>query len=106
MDLSQIWNEAVKNVINATPSKEEQAVIGLFPYQITIQITETNVEFICANAFVSQQFPKYAYTLLVEVQRLVGNDKLGMVVKSATDVQPAPTSSPTPSQILIILYEL
>ena len=85
MDLQQVWRDAINAVKATIQDPQDQAIIGLLEFQVSINIIGNDIHFLCSSEFIFNIAPKFVPKLYMEIVRLVGNPSLGFKLEAPMD---------------------
>lgn len=105
MDFEQIWQDAIKAVVDQIDDMKEKNLLLLIGSQVSIYIANNILTFQCKSPYVTTLLPEYLSAFFREVKRLTGIQSMGVNISSvdatpamAPAPKPAPTPSPVPSE--------
>lgn len=94
MDFIQLWNQAIKQVSSRTSDPSEQAIIQLFATQVTLNVDNNNLKFLCSSSYIHKIFLHHAPAFFDEVSHLLNKSDMGFSVEIANAVSPASSQPP------------
>ncbi len=94
MDFRQLWADVISSVASASEDKKDFNIIQLLRTQVSFDIKDNVVTFICASEYVYQIFPEYSVRFLSVIKRLTGNNDLVMNIVCRSEA----VSSAVPAQ--------
>lgn len=104
MDFIQLWNEAIKQVAARAQDPSEQAIIQLFSTQVSLQVEQHSIRFLCNSLYIYNIFIHHAAAFFDEISHLLNKSDLGFSVEvgnaaprptTVTQPQPQPFAQPS-----------
>lgn len=78
MDLEQVWHEAIQRCKQQINDPLKKAALDVIELQTSINITCSDLCFICNNDFVKKLIFEYVPALFMEITRIIDNNNLGI----------------------------
>lgn len=87
MDLEQVWHEAIQSCKQQINDPLKKAALDVIELQTSINITCSDLFFICNNDFVKKLIVEYVPALYMEIARITDNTNLGIKLLLESDLQ-------------------
>lgn len=87
MDLEQVWHEAIQRCKQQINDPLKKAALDVIELQTSINITCSDLFFICNNDFVKKLIFEYVPALFMEITRIIDNTNLGIKLLLESDLQ-------------------
>ncbi len=96
MDIVQIWNDAVRNIVDSKENIQEKTIIQLFCAQVMLSIDNSKIHFFCNSMYIYNLFLPYVGSFYEEIKRLTGRNDFGISIEIGSATMPGVTQPPHP----------
>lgn len=96
MDIVQIWNDAVRNIVDSKENIQEKTIIQLFCAQVMLSIDNSKIHFFCNSMYIYNLFLPYVGSFYEEIKRITGRNDFGISIEIGSATMPGVTQPPHP----------
>lgn len=101
MDLTKLWSDVVHTVASGAQLTRDRSIILMFESQVSINVTDNDLFFICTSDYIEKLLPEYTILLYNEILRLLNKSQLNIhiVTSSKSNIAVEENAQPITSPV-------